>query len=98
MRQYECIIKPLPGEIVQAAVPLPRSQTALITGTVLSPPDTPVAEALVLLLRQEDGALLLSTLTDSEGRFYLGPVAPDTLYILRVQSDDLHTRILELTV
>lgn len=97
MRQYECHIKPQPGEIIETTLPLPPDSAALITGTVLSAPDTPAEDALVLLLRHEDGELLSATTTDSQGRFYLGPLPSDQLYTLRVQSGQHSTRILELS-
>lgn len=98
MRQYECFIKPLPGEIIQATIPLPPESGALITGTVLASPDHPLPGALVLLLRHEDGTLLETTVTDTEGRFYLGPMTPDVLYTLRVRAQGTKTRVLELMV
>lgn len=98
MRQYECHIKPQPGEHIETTIPLPQDTTALITGSVHSHTGTPVPDALVLLLRHQDGMLLDSTLTDSEGRFFLGPVESDQLYTLRVQSGTHQTRILELNL
>ena len=98
MRLYECCIKPSSGEIIDAAVPLPPESAALITGTVLDTPERPLPDALVLLFEKETEKLLLSTVTDDLGRFYLGPVRPDTLYVLRVQASGVHTRILELKV
>lgn len=96
MGQYTCHIKPQPGEVIQTTVSLPREESALIAGTVLSPGGTPLADALVLLLRHQDGTLLCSTTTDDSGQFYLGPLAPDQLYTLRVQQEDRICRILEL--
>lgn len=98
MRHYECCIKPQPGEIISTAIPLPPESEALIIGTVQDGPDHPVSGVLVLLLRHKDGILLSSTVTDAEGRFYLGPVEPGELYTLRIQAAGVHTRILELTV
>lgn len=98
MRQYVFHIKPQPGERVDTVISLPQDPSALICGTVLSPGGTPLAQALVLLLRQEDGSLQSSTVTDEDGRFYLGPVEPELLYTLRIQLEDRETRILELTL
>ena len=97
MRHYECYIKPQPGEIIQTTVTLPTETAALISGRVLSQDDRPIDHALILLF-QEDGALLQTTVTDEHGQFYLGPISPDALYRLRVQADSMHPRILELTV
>lgn len=97
MRHYECYIKPQPGEIIQTTVTLPSETTALISGKVLAKDDRPIDHALILLF-QEDGTLLQTTVTDAHGQFYLGPISPDTLYRLRVQFDGMHPRILELTV
>lgn len=98
MRFYECYIRPQSGEIIDAAIPLPPESGALITGRVFDSPEHPAAGALILLLAQEDGTLLNATTSDMEGRFYLGPVAPDQLYTLRVQYSGTRTRILELMV
>lgn len=98
MGQYECHIKPQAGEQIEATIPLPQDTTALITGSVQSHTGTPLSEALVLLLRHQDGTLLGSTVTDSEGRFFLGPVEADQLYSLRVQFGTHQIRILELAL
>lgn len=98
MRFYEYCVKPASGEILSAQIALSPETAALVTGTVLDPTEQPVPDALVLLLDQEQGDLIQSTLTDHRGRFYLGPVAPDTLYIVRVQLPGLCTRVLELNI
>lgn len=98
MHQYLCHIKPQPGELLQTTISLPQDTTALIAGTVLSPRGTPQPDALVLLLRHQDGVPLSSTVTDSDGRFYFGSVEPEQLYTLLVQLEDREVRLLELTV
>ncbi len=98
MQTFECYIKPLPGELVEVTIPLPTDAGALITGVVQNSQGHAVAGALVLLLEKESEKLLISTLTDGMGRFYLGPVTADTLYILRVQAAGTRTRVLELKV
>lgn len=96
MAGFGFFIKPAAGECVEAAVPLPQSDYALITGTVSRESGDPAAEALVLLLDQDTGALLAHTLTDELGRFYLGPLKGDQLYALRVQNAGGRTRTVEL--
>ncbi|MBQ9268105.1 MAG: carboxypeptidase regulatory-like domain-containing protein [Oscillospiraceae bacterium] len=96
MRSYEFYIKPGPGERDETAVPLPPPQEALIAGHVTEDRG-PVEGALVLLTDQETGSLLQYTVTDALGRFWFGPLQPDTLYFLRVQKPDGPVRIVELS-
>ena len=49
------------------------------------------------LISQETGSLLQYTVTDALGRFWFGPLEPDTLYFLRVQKPDGPVRIVELS-
>lgn len=93
---YEYYIKPAQGELSSAALSLPPEDSALIAGTVLDSARQPVPDALVLLLAKETGSLIMATLTDELGKYYFGPVAPDTLYKVRIQTTALHPRILEL--
>lgn len=94
MRSYEFYIKPGPGERDETAVPLPPAQEALIAGHVTEDRG-PVEGALVLLTDQETGSLLQYTVTDALGRFWFGPLEPDTLYFLRVQKPDGPVRIVD---
>lgn len=96
MNFHEYYIKPSQGELSTATLSLPEEHSALISGTVLDSAQQPIPEALVLLLGQETGDLLMATLTDELGKYYFGPVSPDTLYKVRIQTPKLHPRILEL--
>lgn len=96
MQSYEFYIKPSPGEYVDATVPLSSSSGAIISGLVTDR-QTPVEGALVLLLEQDSGQLLFYTVTDTQGRFWFGPLPDDTLYLLRVQKLSNQTRTVELT-
>ena len=98
MENFTCYIKPLPGEQTETDILLPPASTALIFGTLRTSRGDPLPDTLVLLLGKEDGVPLLQTVTDEWGRFYLGPVQADTLYILRAQPCRLDRRILELTL
>lgn len=97
MQAYTCYIKPAAGDETRLSIPLPPSESALISGTVTSE-DTPVPDALVLLLTHPDGVLLAHTVTDESGRFWFGPLPPDTLYLLRVQKSASRIREVELRV
>lgn len=95
MRSYEFYIKPGDGEYVHAALALPAPGQALISG-VVSGENGPEAEALVLLLDQETGNTMDFTVTDEAGRFWFGPIAPETLYRVRVQKAGGPLRLVEL--
>ena len=95
MRSYEFYIKPTGGECAQASVTLPQSGYAVLGGRVVDDADTPVEEALVLLLDQDTGDLLAHTVTDEAGRFWFGPLPSETLYCLRVQKAESRIRILQ---
>jgi hypothetical protein len=62
----------------------------------LEAPNSPVDDALVLLLDQETGNMISHTLSDDQGRFWLGPLDPDRLYTLRVQKQGSKVRTVEL--
>lgn len=96
MQSYEFYIKPMPGEYVEATVPLPQPQGSVISGQVMDD-HGPVEGALVLMIEQESGHLLLYTVTDAQGRFWFGPLSGETLYLLRIQKLDGQTRSVELT-
>lgn len=98
MQTFECYIKPLSGQILETAVTLPAGSTALLTGTVSCHTGHSLAGASVLLLEKETGKYVSCALTDSEGRFWLGPIPGDTLYILRVTQSQMDVRVLEVTV
>jgi hypothetical protein len=96
MRTYSCYIKPGTGELLELTAKLPPEDHALISGLVLEDLDAPVAEALVLLLDQETGALISHTVSDDQGRFWFGSLEPDRLYALRVQKPGSKSRTVEL--
>ena len=95
MRSYEFYIKPGAGEYAHAAMQLPETGQALISG-VVSGETGPEEGALVLLLEQESGNTTDFTFTDEPGRFWFGPIAPDTLYRVRVQKAGGALRLVEL--
>jgi hypothetical protein len=96
MRAYSCYLKPGTGETLDLSISLPPEDRALISGLALEDPDAPIAEALVLLLDQETGALISYTVSDDQGRFWFGPLVPDRLYMLRVQKPGGKARTVEL--
>lgn len=71
---------------------------ALLTGFVHATDQQPVEGASVLLLEQETGKYVACCLTDSDGRFWLGPIPGDTLYIMKVTQPRMDIRVLELSV
>lgn len=95
MRSYEFYIKPGSGEYAHAALTLPDAGQALISG-VVSGENGPEEGALVLLLEQESGNTADFTFTDELGRFWFGPIQPDTLYRVRVQKAGGPLRLVEL--
>lgn len=95
MRSYEFYIKPGDGEYAHAALTLPETGQALISGVVQGA-NGPEEGALVLLLEQESGNTTDYTFTDELGRFWFGPIAPETLYRVRVQKAGGALRLLEL--
>ena len=95
MRSYEFYIKPGHGEYAHAALTLPESGQALISGVVRGESGHEEG-ALVLLLEQESGNTVDYTFTDELGRFWFGPIAPEMLYRVRVQKAGGPLRLLEL--
>lgn len=95
MRSYEFYIKPGVGEYAHAALTLPATGQALISGVVAGE-SGPEADALVLLLEQETGNTVDFTFTDELGRFWFGPISPETLYRVRVQKAGGALRLVEL--
>ena len=98
MQTFECYIKPLSGQILETTITLPPGNAALLTGFVHSTDQQPVEGTSVLLLEQETGKYVACCLTDSDGRFWLGPVPGDTLYIMKVTQPRMDIRMLELSV
>lgn len=98
MRSFECTIKPQSGECVQTALSLPQPEMSIFNGQVLEPDGSPAEQALVLLLDQSSGKPLGYTVTDPLGRFWLGPVPANELYILRVQKSGVQLRTVEVQV
>lgn len=98
MQTFECYIKPLSGQILETTVTLPPGNAALLTGLVRSPDRQALEGASVLLLEKDTGNYVSCCLTDGEGKFWLGPVPGDTLYIMKVTQPRMDIRVLELTV
>ena len=84
MQSFTCYLTPQPGNRLSVPVSLPESDQCLVYGQVTDQ-GLPCPEALVLAIREATGVPERWCVTDSSGRFYLGPLAAGQVYALRVQ-------------
>ena len=71
-------------ELVPVPVSLPTADHCLIYGQVTDH-GLPCPDALVLAISEATGIPEQWSITDSSGRFYLGPLVPGQVYALRIQ-------------
>ncbi|MDZ4907149.1 peptidase associated/transthyretin-like domain-containing protein, partial [Clostridium perfringens] len=87
-RIASCELKTGCNEQIEAIVRLPEEKRSVIFGTVLDSNRMPVADAVVRLLQIVDGCRypypLTHTFTDCHGQFLLGPLCPNTKYMLKI--------------
>ena len=87
-----CIFKTGYNEQIDAVVKLPKENRSCIFGTVLDENGLPVADAVVKLLQVNDKCdypiPLTHTFTDDNGQFLLGPLCPNTTYMLKIFKDN----------
>ncbi len=92
--------RPAKGEKIQTVVTPKEDASCGLCGTVAEGEEK-LSGALVLLFEtqgQATGRLLASNITDEDGEFAFGPLAPGELYIVKVYKDSLKLRELEITV
>ena len=91
-RLGNCVFKTGCNEQIDATVKLPRETRSCIFGTFVDSAGIPVADAVVKLLqvvdRCEYPVPLTHTFTDDNGQFLLGPLCPNTTYMLKIFSDN----------
>ena len=84
MQSFTCYLTPQPGSRLSVPVSLPAAGHCLIYGQVTDQ-GLPCPDALVLAIAETTGIPDQWCVTDSGGRFYLGPLSPGQVYALRVQ-------------
>lgn len=84
MQSFSCYVTPQPGSRLSVPVSLPASDRSLLYGQVTDQ-GLPCPDALVLAISEANGIPEQWCITDSSGRFYLGPLTPGRIYELRVQ-------------
>lgn len=99
-RITSCELKTGCNEQIEAIVRLPEEKRSVIFGTVLDCNRMPVADAVVKLLQVVDGCRypypLTHTFTDCHGQFLLGPLCPNTKYMLKIYKDNIVIKYTEL--
>ena len=91
--------KPAKGEHIETVVHLEPDPRCALRGSLLDGKDQPVEAATVLLYQvPEEGQYKLAShsFTDQAGQFVFGPLAPDTLYQIRIVNDEVKLRELEI--
>ena len=87
-----CSICPKENQQIEAVIKLPEEKRAVIQGTVIDCKGNPVADAVVKLFQIGEGCKLpcplTHTFTDDNGQFLLGPLCPNTTYMLKIFSDN----------
>ena len=87
-----CIFETGCNEQIDAVVRLPKENRSCIFGTVLDECGLPVVDAVVELLQVKNKCdypiPLTYTFTDDNGQFLLGPLCPNTTYMLKIYKDN----------
>lgn len=95
-RIASCGIKTGCNEQIETVIKLPEEKRSVIFGTVLDSCGNPVVDAVVKLLKVVDGCKypypLTHTFTDNNGQFLLGPLCPNTKYMLKIYKDNIIIR------
>ena len=95
-RIASCGVKTGCNEQIEAVIRLPEEKRSVIFGTVLDSSGNPVVDAVVKLLQVVEGLKypypLTHTFTDDNGQFLLGPLCPDTKYMLKIYKDNIVIR------
>lgn len=93
---------PRENEQIDAVITVPDDPRSMIYGTVIDCKGTPVRDAVVKLLSAKgpsgDGELkpITHAFTDDQGHFLFGPLQPGRKYVIKVWSNDVKKRVLEL--
>lgn len=96
--QSNFYVRPSSGEQIQTAVTLCADPRPALLGTAVNADGRPVADALVVLTASgltEPDCVVGTAYTDAMGQFAFGPLAPGTLYLVRITQLNLHLRTLE---
>ena len=92
--------KPAPGERIETALTLIPDTSCAIHGVIRDPDDASLPAVLVLLFRQEEATppvLIAQVMTDADGHFAFGGLSGDTLYQIKVFTQNTRVRTLELS-
>ena len=91
-RMSTCQFKTGENQQFDAKINLRKDRRSCVFGTVVGEYGMPVADAVVKLLQVNEGELpipLTHTFTDKNGQFLIGPLCPNTTYMLKVYKDDV---------
>lgn len=92
-RLGNCIFKTSCNQQINAIAKLSRENRNVIFGTVLDDCGQPVADAVVQLLQVSDNCdyptPLTHTFTDDNGQFLIGPLCPNTTYMLKIYNNNV---------
>ncbi len=93
-RIMNCQFKTGCNEQIDAKVRLRKDPRSCIFGTVVDECGMPVADAVVKLLQVKEGVEypipLTHTFTDDNGQFLMGPLCPNTNYMLKIYKDNVN--------
>ena len=102
MKQPNFYCKPAPGERVETTLQVRKDLTSVIHGVISTSDHIPLTEALVLLFREEEGALhpvlVGQVTTDEEGHFAFWNLQGDILYQIKIFQQGKQVRTLEVTL
>ncbi|HHU22127.1 MAG TPA: hypothetical protein GXZ52_01715 [Clostridiales bacterium] len=91
--------RPAKGEQIETVIKLAQDERCAICGRVLDEKGKPVADALILLFRVQDGdklQLISRFCTDEDGYFVFGPLDGEVLYLIKIFKGDIKLRELEI--
>ena len=93
-RSSMCSICPRENEQIDAVIRIGRENRSAIFGTIIDECGRPVADAVIKLLKVCDKAIipLTHTFSDCNGQFLLGPLCPNTKYMLKIFKDNIRIR------
>jgi hypothetical protein len=74
------------NERIEAVVTIPKEQRSILHGTVYDTEGKRIPDAVVRLFayEQEQPTSISDAITDGDGEFVFGPLAPDKRYLVKV--------------
>ena len=91
--------RPAKGEHIHTIVEPETNESASICGKVVDSRGRPRSGALVLLFKPQEGETPTAVsrfITDDDGEFLFGPLAGETLYLIKVYCNSEKVRELEI--